>query len=343
MRRFPIALTIGLTTVAAGACSVDLSTPAPRASADLVMLNGGPCTFTTDGTTMRLDGDCTTTSTILIPDGFTLDGAHFTITAMDPAGDHFRGAVVGNGGATAYVTQLNVDASGLANVCDADGDRLRGIMFDGASGSITQSNVSGINQGPSGCQEGNAIEVRNSGANPNTLEVEIAHNVLTDWQKTGIVCNGDAVCDIHHNDIGSSATQANLAANSVQFGFGAGGNLNNNKIGGNTWCGPSDYAATAILLYDAAPGTLVELNRIDGNSDVGIYAWADGAMVSKNTLRDEGTDCNAFDYDIGIEDYGSNYPNASNTVTKNSVSGFDTPYDGVTGGKNRIKKPIPQP
>lgn len=30
-------------------------------------------------------------------------------------------------------------------------------------------------------------------------------------------------------------------------------------------------------------------------------------------------------------------------VTKNSVSGFDLPYDGVVGGKNRIKKPNPQP
>lgn len=33
------------------------------------------CTFTTVGTTITLDADCTTDATILIPNGFTLDGA----------------------------------------------------------------------------------------------------------------------------------------------------------------------------------------------------------------------------------------------------------------------------
>jgi hypothetical protein len=38
-------------------------------------------------------------------------------------------------------------------------------------------------------------------------------------------------------------------------------------------------------------------------------------------------------YDIG-RDYG-----AGNSVNKNHVSGFDTPFDGVTGEKNKEKKP----
>ena len=52
--------------------------------------------------------------------------------------------------------------SGLSNVCD-DGDaRLRGILFDGTGGSITNNDVVDVRQGAtSGCQEGNSIEVRN--------------------------------------------------------------------------------------------------------------------------------------------------------------------------------------
>ena len=42
------------------------------------------CTFTTAGTTMTLDADCTTDATIPIPDGYTLDGAGLTIVANDP-------------------------------------------------------------------------------------------------------------------------------------------------------------------------------------------------------------------------------------------------------------------
>ena len=33
---------------------------------------------------MTLNGDCTTDATILVPNGFTLDGAGNTITAVDP-------------------------------------------------------------------------------------------------------------------------------------------------------------------------------------------------------------------------------------------------------------------
>ena len=291
------------------------------------------CTFTTSGSTMTLDADCTTDSTITIPDGFTLDGAGHMITAVDPPSGHFVGAVVQNGGATAHVKNLTVTASGLADVCDAGAARLRGIMFEGASGSITKSDVIGINQGASGCQEGNAIEVRNApfdGTHPNTQTVEIAHNNVQSYQKTGILANGDVNVNIHHNVVGGSATQANLAANSIQLGFGAIGSVTQNHIDGNSWCCP-DAAATAVLLFDAQ-GAVVSQNNIGGNADVGIYIASDGATVDNNRVFETGPD--GF-YDIGVGDYGAN-----NSVTNNKVRGYSLAYDGVVGGKN---KTIPGP
>ena len=97
------------------------------------------CTFTNQGSTMKLNGNCSTDSSIVIPNGKTLDGRGFTITGVDPAGNHFHGAVVVNGGASASVKNLGVTVSGLIDACDAGADRLRGIMFEGASGSITSS------------------------------------------------------------------------------------------------------------------------------------------------------------------------------------------------------------
>ena len=65
-----------------------------------------PCVLVPSGPmTLTLAADCTTDTTILIPNGFTLDGAGHTITAVDPSGDHFKGAVVANGGATAQVRE----------------------------------------------------------------------------------------------------------------------------------------------------------------------------------------------------------------------------------------------
>jgi hypothetical protein len=297
------------------------------------------CVFATAGTTLALQGDCTTDASILIPDGFTLDMQGYTITAVDPAGGHFMGAVIRNAGAWAAVFNGVVNASGLANVCDGGADRLRGVMFDGAAGYIRHLSVTDINQGPSGCQEGNAIEVRNEpfdGTHPNTLQVEVAHNTVTNWQKTGIVVNGDVNANIHHNVVGASATQANLAANSVQVGFGALAAVEANHVAGNAWC-CSDTVATAILLFDAGAGTRVFHNNLmDGNADIGIYISGTGIAVDNNRVFESGPDTNAFGYDVGIGDYGAT-PNA---VTNNKVRGYQTPYEGVAGGRNKV---IPSP
>lgn len=300
-------------------------------------LASGDCQFDVKNTKMILRNDCTTDETILIPDGFTLDGKDHTITATDPPSGHFVGAVIKNQGATAHVKNLNISTNNLANVCDAGGDRLRGIMFEGASGSIMHNTILSLNQPNSGCQEGNGIEVRNApfdGTHPNTMSVQIGHNLVTNYQKTGILANGDVSVDIDHNKVGSTATPQ-LAANSIQLGFGAIGTIQHNKVDGNQWCGPSDFLATAILVFETTSASVLK-NDIQGNSDAAIALFADNALVDGNKVSDSTSiaDCNQFGYDIGIGNYGDN-----NIITKNKAGGFDLPFDGPIGEKNKIKKP----
>lgn len=294
------------------------------------------CTFINDpGSNLKtLTGDCTTDASIIIDNGYTLYGNGFTITAVDPPGGHFLGAVVKNEGAWAAVTDLTITTQNLTNICDGGGDRLRGIMFDSASGLILGNTVININQGASGCQEGNAIEVRNNCAIPlgSNIKVEIGHNTLSSWQKTGIVANCEVDADIHHNMVGASATQANLAANSIQVGFGAKASVTNNHVAGNSWTTDPNWVSTSILLYEAALGTLVQHNNLmDGNADVGIYILADGVTVDNNRVFESGPDST---YDIGIGNYGDNI------ITNNKVRGYTTPYENVLGGNN---KTIPRP
>src|SRR5207253_899281 len=70
--------------------------------------------------------------------------------------------------------------------CFGGDDRLRGILFDASSGSITNNRVITIKRGLSnGCQEGNAIEIRNfSGMGVRTVLID--NNVVRDYQKNGI-------------------------------------------------------------------------------------------------------------------------------------------------------------
>lgn len=223
---------------------------------DNINVNGNvitfDCSFTVTGTTMTLDGDCETDETIFVPDGFTLDGAGHTITAVDPEGGHFLGGVIKNGGAIAHVTNVTVTASGLANVCDAGDDRLRGILFDGAAGSITNTTVVDINQGQSGCQEGNAIEVRNApfdGTHPNTVSVLIQGNVATNYQKNGITANGDVSADVRDNVVTGAGRIDYIAQNGIQLGFGAMGAVIGNSISDNFYT-PDSFVAAGLLLFD---------------------------------------------------------------------------------------------
>lgn len=294
------------------------------------------CTFTTVDTTMTLDGDCTTDTTIFVPNGMTLDGNDYTITAVDPTGGHFVGAVVQNGGVVASVRNLVITASELSDVCDSGTSRLRGIMFDGASGSIMHNTVRDLTQTGSGCQEGNSIEVRNApfdGTHPNTLLVQVAQNTVTNFMKGGIVASGDVNVNVHNNTVGASANQSTLVANSIQLGFGALGKVTANNVAGNQWCGSSEVIATAILIYSVSSGVSVTSNRVSGNSDIGIYTDSDGVSLSNNIVTDDSSidDCNENGYDIGIANDAT-----LGVVKNNKVSGFDTPYalNGVSEKHN---------
>jgi len=217
----------------------------------LIGIDLGRCAFEDDGTTRTLLGDCSTDETIPVPNGWTLDGDGYTISAFDFEGEHFRGAVVANAGAVAHVTDITVTTYGLADVCDAGDDRLRGILLDGAAGSVTNSHALDINQGASGCQEGNGIEVRNAPFAPGGVDVvvTISGNEVTDYQKTGILANGSVNVTILDNVVTGAGPVDYIAQNGVQVAFGATGLVRGNTVSGNFYTGPD--VACGLLFFDA--------------------------------------------------------------------------------------------
>jgi hypothetical protein len=225
----------------------------PYRPAVTLTASAGSCEFGTSGTTMTLVSDCTTDHTITVPNTWTLDGAGHSITAVDPVNGHFLGAVVANAGASANVKNVTVTTFHLSDVCDGGGDRLRGIMLDGASGSITNNTVVGIKQGASGCQEGNAIDVRNAPFDngPGTITtVNISGNTIRDYQKTGIVANGHVLATITNNTVTGAGLINYIAQNGIQVGFGGSATIKGNTVSGN-WYTPVSDVACGILLYQA--------------------------------------------------------------------------------------------
>lgn len=315
---------------------------AVAAALGLFAFTNGPaeaaCTFLTSGSTMTLTGDCTTDTTITIPDSFTLDGDGWTITAVDPGVGHFHGGVVENGGSVANVVNLTIMGSALSNThCDGGAARLRGIFFVGASGSIVGNTVDDINQGTSsGCQEGNAIEARNSpfdGSHPGTEVVTISGNSISAHQKTGIVVNGDVDATIHNNVVtGISATLA-IAQNGIQVGFGATASVKRNTVS-NDWFTGSDWFSAGILIFEAQDVTVQGNTLTDNEVGIAIEAWgfigpdANDNKVIRNTIT--GSEFGVSVAAVDIASWGTfrNVAANNNKVTNNTItapaSGADT-------------------
>jgi hypothetical protein len=216
----------------------------------------GDCAVVTDATTKTLTllSDCTTDETIQVPNGWTFDGDEHTITGVDPSGNHFRGAVVQGQAGPGDVTieHVTVTVSGLANVCDGGDGRLRGILFDGVGGVIRDNEVFGIKQGASGCQEGNAIEVRNEPFTDEGIDrsVTVAGNTVEDYHKTGIIANGSVAASIRDNVVTGAGPINYIAQNGIQVGFGGTAIVRLNSVSGNDYM-PLDTVACGLLMFEA--------------------------------------------------------------------------------------------
>lgn len=297
------------------------------------------CSFTTSGTTMTLDGDCTTDTTILVPDGFTLDGDGHEITAVDPAAGAFQGAVVKNQGSTAHITNLAITTDDLAG-CGSAGPpdtRLRGILFESAAGSITNNTVNEIHRGPNGCQEGNAIEVRNApfdGTHPSTVAVSISGNTIDAYQKTGILANGDVSVVVTDNVISGLSPVSFIAQNGIQLGFGATGEVTDNSVDGN-WFTGSDWSSAGILLFQASNVDVRDNTVVESQAgiDAETWCWLGSGQASENRImRNEviGAEFGIVVAAYDIFGLASCDPVANNNkITKNTITNSGS--NGDTG------------
>lgn len=293
------------------------------------------CTFQNVGSAWRLQADCWTDTTLAIPDGVLLDGRNRTITAVDPEGGHFVGAVVRNAGATAHVRNLTIEGGELADVCDSAGPpdaRLRGILFEGASGTIIGNRVQNLRQVGSGCQEGAGIEIRGG---LTAQEVVIAANVVEGYQKTGVFVSGDVEVSISGNRITGLGPVSYIAQNGIQLSSGARGTIRWNRVEQNLYTG-SDAASTGILLTEAGAPLEITLNRIEDN-DLGVRVKSTSdAVVQSNDIAGSTFDGIAID---GLQGAAQGNQLVSNRLADNAI-GIDLFGAGATANevvRNRIR------
>lgn len=154
----------------------------------------------------------------------------------------------------------------FSDQCNPGDDRIAGIRYDDSSGTISDNRIVDIKHtDPAyyGCQEGNAVWVASDSGGP--YRVEITDNIITNYQKDGIVVNmPGSSATISGNSIRGFGRTYSIAQNGIQFGFGASGEVRNNWIK-NDWYSGASWTAGGIILFDVNANKIRHsLNKFSG-------------------------------------------------------------------------------
>jgi hypothetical protein len=172
-------------------------------------------------------------------------------------------------------------------------DSLRyGVRVDsGGSATITDNHITHIRDAvPSGCQNGVGILIgRNFEATFGSAT--IVHNLIDDYQKGGIVVDGQLPPDgggflapttvppppvshaeVAYNEVDGIGPTDVIAQNGIQISRGAVANVHHNVVQGNVYS-PATTTGEGILLYQvSSSGTTVHHNDVHDNTDgIGLY------------------------------------------------------------------------
>lgn len=276
---------------------------------------------------MTLQHDCVTSTSISVPDGFTLNGNHHLVTVVDPGnGQFFSGPIVTNGGAAGSVKNLIIDSPQLGS-CSA----VEGISFNSTTGSITGNTILHIGRTAQSCTTASVgIELITP------VSVVVSSNrvwfgngpalsiTCSDWPN----CHGGGTVNVTNNEFSTALNQTLVQAS------GVGGAFTSNLL-------------DAVVIYDVAlylsntlPGFKVTSNNINSASGAargaGIYIASDNAVVTSNRVFDWGINENAA---VGIDNVGLTNP-ATNKVTNNEIRCYGVPVVNVIGANSVLNCPF---
>jgi hypothetical protein len=278
--------------------------------------------------------------------GFYRDGNNMTAALINP-----QKVVTGEVDATGCNVGVYFDAyhAGRVDSADVYGANYFGVLVNGDNGpvrvDVQDSFVHHIGEVPhNGAQHGVAIYYRGFAY---SVKGTIQNNWIWDYQKGGIVANGDfADVTITNNYVTGDGHVNFIAQNGIQVGYGASANVSANTVIGNSYIGyPGDGSSSGGILVVGGPGygtcpptyadcpyttNLQIVNNTVMNNDVGIYLSNLGPppdnnppssrtniLVANNLAYDDlcyNVSENGPGYQAGISDVGNGDKILGNTV-----------------------------
>jgi hypothetical protein len=197
-------------------------------------------------------------------------------------------AIFVSGAAQVSISGLIVD--GINNAVTGCSPRVEGIYYQNASGQIRSVLIQNfrLGQGLDGCQSGTGILVESG--NGGSSEVKIEDCVIHDFQKNGITANESGThVSVRGSVITGLGPTNGAAQNGIQIGFGATGEISQNRVTNTVWSGCTEVrtcsaVATSILVTES-DGVNVSENILF-NSQVNIFIEGNRAAIHKNQVFD---------------------------------------------------------
>ena len=195
------------------------------------------------------------------------------------------------------------------------------VVRDGAHANIHDNKVLDIRDNPfSGCQNGVGIVVGRS-AWSTTGTAEITDNIITGFQKNGIVVsNTGSSATISGNTVTGAGPTAVIAQNGIQVSSGANATVNGNTVQNISWNLNASWVSAGMLLYDA--GTVNMSGNTITDVQAAIYSILTDGTFDNNTITTTSTGVGnppAGVYGLAIE--GGVVTASDNTITDNGTAG----------------------
>jgi hypothetical protein len=279
---------------------------------------GQTCTFKTSGTVMTLQHDCVTSTSITVPNGFTLNGNHHLITVVDPGGGQFfSGPVITNAGPVASAKYLLIDSPHLGS-CTV----VEGISFTATTGTITGNTILHMDSIVQSCpMTSTGIEL----INPVNVTVSSNRVLYGNGPALSVTCpewpncSGGGTVTVTNNEFVSASNQR------VVYVSGVAGTFSGNTLDASV------VYNDALYLSNTLPGFKVTSNNFNSASGAasgsGIYLASDNAVINGNRVFDWGINEIAA---IAINNVGATNP-ATNKIANNQIRCFGTPVVNPNG------------
>ncbi|MDA8314577.1 MAG: hypothetical protein M0010_05305 [Actinomycetota bacterium] len=240
------------------------------------------------------------------------------------------------------VEHLTVNgASGGATTftgCTSSPQNFWGIVYQNASGTISNDTVENLTPSPSfsgGNNNDDAIFVQSS---TGTSTLTISANTAAGYQKNGITCNGaGTTCSITGNTVTGAGPISTEAQNGIQVGFGATGSAKDNTVSNNDAANFAGTGTASGVLVTTVSNTSVIHNTLTNNQDAVVLAGygtkptatMTGDTVSTNTIHYTSsytsTSSNAASDTEGVEiasvETGPTVPSITAVIRDNTVDG----------------------